>query len=96
MLLYDVEALPEEAACVLYALANAEIREDEVFDHLTELLISQTQDVSAQAIANALWAHNVVGKLPPSELLQSWAFDKIGLVGFPEAMDPDLFEDPEL
>lgn len=96
MLRSDVEALPQEAACVLYALANAEIREDEVFDHLTEVLISQTQDVSAQAIANALWAHNVVGKLPPSKLLQSWAFDKIGLVGFPEELDPELFEDPEL
>ena len=82
MLDADIRASPEEAACVLYALGNAGIREDEVFEHLTDLMMTQVESVGAQAMANALWAHNVVGKLPPPALLQSWASDKLGLVGF--------------
>ncbi|KAI2506771.1 hypothetical protein MHU86_7666 [Fragilaria crotonensis] len=82
MLDADIHASPEEAACVLYALGNAGIREDEVFEHLTEIMMTQVESVGAQAMANALWAHNVVGKLPPPALLQSWASDKLGLVGF--------------
>jgi hypothetical protein len=82
MLDADVHASPEEAACVLYALGNAGIREDDVFEHLTDSMMSQVECVGAQAMANALWAHNVVGKLPPPALLQSWASDKLGLTGF--------------
>jgi hypothetical protein len=82
MLDADVRASAEEAACVLYALGNAGIREDEVFEHLTDIMMTQVESVGAQAMANALWAHNVVGKLPPPALLQSWASDKLGLVGF--------------
>jgi hypothetical protein len=89
MLASDIHAAPTEAACVLYSLGNVGIREDEVFEHLSEVMMSQMEDVGAQAMANALWAHNVVGKLPPSKLMQSWAADKLGLVGV-QPFDPEF------
>ena len=94
MLDTDIHASPTEAACVLYALGNAGIREDEVFEHLTEIMMSQLEHVGAQAMSNVLWAHNMVGKLPPPKLLQSWASDKLGLTGF-LPFNPDVEWDAE-
>jgi len=37
--------------------------------------------VSAQSIANALWAHQEVGIKPPQSLFDSWAFGMVNVVG---------------
>jgi hypothetical protein len=92
----DMNPSPKETACVLYALGNAGIRDDTLFEHLTEAMMAKVEAVGAQAMANALWAHNVVGKLPPPALLRSWATKKLGLSGFsvsfPESDLPNLTE----
>jgi hypothetical protein len=84
----DVQLSTKEAACVLFALGYADAREDDVFTHLGDVLMGQVDSVSAQAIANALWAHNQVGKLAPPKLLESWASSKLGLVGL-QPIDPE-------
>jgi len=71
---------PQEAANILYALARLNIRDDDVFKNLTEGLLNQINDTSAQAIANCLWAHRAVHITPPQQLVDQWASQKLGLV----------------
>lgn len=69
------------AATTLYALGTLRFCDEEVFNKLSGIILSQIQDASAQAIANALWAYEVVDLEPPNELLNSWAIQRLGLVG---------------
>jgi len=69
----------QEAANMLFALGKLQIREREVFASLSSILRTQLHEATSQAIANALWAHEVVGIEPPPELLSTWAQDRLGM-----------------
>jgi hypothetical protein len=69
------------AATALYALGKMEIRDEYVFDKLSQIMISHIDDASAQAVANALWAHKRVQLRPPKEMLNLWAIQKLGVTG---------------
>merc|ERR1712232_5833 len=81
MLDSDVSASPKEAACVLYALATMGVTEDEIFSNLTSSMISQMDQVSAQALANTLYAYKTANKRPPRTLLDAWVTERLGIVG---------------
>ena len=73
---------PQEASIVLYALGRMNIRDVQVFHHLTQsILHHHIHTASAQTIANILWAHRTVFIDPPPQLLERWATLKLpGLV----------------
>ena len=72
---------PKEAASTLYTLGRLNFRDEEAFEKLSRVLIDHIEDVSAQAIANTLWAYRAVELTPPTDLLNLWATQKLGLVG---------------
>ena len=72
---------PKEAASTLYTLGRLNFRDEEAFEKLSRVLIEHIEDVSAQAIANTLWAYRAVELTPPTDLLNLWATQKLGLVG---------------
>lgn len=67
----------QEASNMIYALGRLNIREEDLFAGLSLILKSQIHNANSQAIANALWGHEVVGFEPPSELLSVWARDTL-------------------
>lgn len=69
----------QEAANILYALGKLQICDAIAFESFSYILMSHLQNASSQGIANALWAHDVVGLDPPRELLGCWAREKLGL-----------------
>jgi hypothetical protein len=73
---------PQEASIVLYALGRMNIRDVQVFRHLTQAILRHhIHTASAQTIANILWAHRTVFIEPPPQLLERWATVKLpGLV----------------
>ena len=71
---------PQEAANVLHAMGKMDVRDDVVFRHLSQQMLDQIDSTSAQAIANAMWAHRAVHLEPPQRLLDTWATQKLGLV----------------
>jgi hypothetical protein len=73
---------PQEASIILYALGRMNIRDVEVFRHLTQAILRHhIHTASAQTIANILWAHRTVFIEPPPQLLDRWATVKLpGLV----------------
>jgi len=72
--------MPQEAANILYALGRLNIRDDEFFKLLSNIILERIELASAQSIANVLWAHRAVHITPPQMLLDSWAIEKLGLV----------------
>jgi hypothetical protein len=65
---------PQEASIVLYALGRRNIRDVQVFRHLTQAILRHhIHTASAQTIANILWAHRTVFIEPPPQLLERWA-----------------------
>ena len=72
--------LPQEAASILVALGRMHVRDEGLFRQLTRHMLDQMDATSAQAIANALWAHRAVHLEPPQQLLERWAEHKLGLV----------------
>jgi hypothetical protein len=74
---------PQEAANILYALGRLDIRDDDVFKMLSNIILEQIDATSAQAIANVLWAHRAVYIKPPQKLFDTWAIQKLGLVAVP-------------
>jgi len=41
----------------------------------------QLEDATTQTIANALWAHESVDLVAPGQLFDSWAKEKLDIVG---------------
>ena len=72
---------PKAASTALYALGRLQLRDKQIFNQLSEIIISQIDNTSAQAVANALWAHKKVQLRPPKEMLNLWAIQKLGLSG---------------
>jgi hypothetical protein len=58
----------QEAANILYALGRLNIRDEDVFKILSNIMLDQIEGTSAQAIANVIWAHRVVYITPPQKL----------------------------
>lgn len=77
---------PQEASNILYALGRMNIRDESVFRNLTDLILEQIDSVSAQTVANVLWAHRAVHLEPPRLLLDKWAGRR--LPGLVFASDP--------
>mmetsp|Transcript_18267 Transcript_18267/g.37965 ORF Transcript_18267/g.37965 Transcript_18267/m.37965 type:complete len:388 (+) Transcript_18267:1-1164(+) len=74
------ECTCQEAANALYALGRLQIRDEESFSSLSAIILNRMQEATSQAIANALWAHEIVDLQPPRELLDCWAQENLGLV----------------
>lgn len=72
---------PQEAANVLYALGMMQIKDEETFSCMNSVLMGQLEEATSQTIANALWAHDIVGLVPPRLLFDSWAKEKLDIVG---------------
>lgn len=70
---------PQEAANVMMALGRMNIQDERVFQVLSDDMLDQLGAASAQAIANALWAHQTVHITPPYQLLDQWASERLGL-----------------
>jgi hypothetical protein len=77
----SLRATPEEAATVLFVLGTSKVYDEQLYDNLTRIMVQRIDQASAQAIANALWAHQAVQMSPPQQLLETWATKKIGIVG---------------
>jgi hypothetical protein len=75
----DVET--REASSILYSLANLGFRDKQVFDDLANKIVAQIDSTSAQSVANTLYAFRTVQLPPPSQLLELWARDTLGLEG---------------
>lgn len=71
----------QEAANVLYALGKMKIRDKETFECMDEVLMRNLDGANTQAIANALWAHECVNIAPHRQLFDSWALEKLNIVG---------------
>lgn len=79
-LLSPNEINAQEAANMLFALGKLQLFEsDALFESLSSVLRNRLHEATPQAIANALWAHDVVGIEPPPELLSTWAQDRLGI-----------------
>lgn len=72
---------PQEAANVLYALGKMHIRDKKTFDCMNSVLMGSLDKATPQTIANALWAHDSVNLVPPRQLFDSWAKEKLDIVG---------------
>ena len=82
-------ASTQEAANIIYSLGRLNIRDEEVFNHLSSILMENIEETSAQAIANVLWAHRIVHIPPPRELLDRWTIKKLGLISVQPRFDLD-------
>lgn len=70
----------QEAANMLFALGKLKLFENDAwFESLSSILRNRLHEATPQAIANALWAHEVVDIEPPPELLSTWAQDRLGM-----------------
>lgn len=74
-------ATSQEAANVLYAFGRMHIRDEETFSCMNAVLMRQLDKSTTEAIANALWAHDSVNLQPPRLLFDSWAKEKLDIVG---------------
>eukprot|EP00557_Chaetoceros_sp_GSL56_P004048 CAMPEP_0176504732 /NCGR_PEP_ID=MMETSP0200_2-20121128/16100_1 /TAXON_ID=947934 /ORGANISM="Chaetoceros sp., Strain GSL56" /LENGTH=830 /DNA_ID=CAMNT_0017904203 /DNA_START=440 /DNA_END=2932 /DNA_ORIENTATION=- len=72
---------PQEASNVLYALAKMCIKDEHTFNSMNQVLMRQPENATTQTIANALWAHETIGLIPPRQLFNSWAKEKLHIVG---------------
>ena len=77
----NLNVTPKLASTALYAMGKLQLRDEEIFNNLSQIIISQIESTSAQAVANALWAHKRVQLRPPKEMLNLWAIQKLGLTG---------------
>jgi hypothetical protein len=82
-----LDAKPKEAASILCSLGRMDIRDEDVFRILSQSMLDQIGNASAQAVANVLWAHRAVHIAPPQSLLDSWASRKLGLVAVQPRID---------
>ena len=48
---------------------------------MNTVLMRQLETATTQTIANALWAHDNVDLQPPRQLFDSWAKEKLDIVG---------------
>jgi hypothetical protein len=69
---------PQVASIILYSLGRMNIRDRDVFHHLTDFVLEyQIKSANAQTIANILWAHSTVHIEPPQQLLERWTMLKL-------------------
>ena len=81
----DLSPTTQEAANILYALGRLRVDDEATFTMLSQLIMDQLDTCTAQAIANTLWAFHELGLSPPHRLLEGWASEKLGMVGFVNA-----------
>lgn len=72
----------QEASNMIYALGKLHIRDSDLFNALSLILMNSIQGATSQAIANALWAYDNVALEPPIELMGCWAREKLGMDAF--------------
>ncbi len=84
---------PQEAANVLYALGKMRIKDKNTFSCMNAVIMRQLEMSTTQTIANALWAHECVQFRPPRQLFDSWAKEKLDIVGlYYQEDDPNGIE----
>ena len=76
--LYELKL--QEATTILYALGRLDIRDEWIFDQLSQLVLSKVENTSSPAIARIFWAHRQVHLKPPQDILDAWASKKLGLI----------------
>lgn len=69
----------QEAANMIYALGRLNIRDELLFSELSSIIEKNIQNATSQAIANALWGHDMVDLAPPPDLLSFWARSLLSL-----------------
>lgn len=69
----------QEAANMIYALGRLNIRDELLFSELSSIIEKNIQNATSQAIANALWGHDMVDLAPPPDLLSYWARSLLSL-----------------
>jgi hypothetical protein len=69
----------QEAANMIYALGRLNIRDELLFSELSSIIEKNIQSATSQAIANALWGHDMVDLAPPPDLLSFWARSLLSL-----------------
>ena len=81
---------PQECSMVLQAMGQLDVYDVAVFRHLTHRILEHIDDVSAQSVAVALWAHRAVHQAPPQALMDQWARHKLGIVAIelPSGLGP--------
>lgn len=84
------QSTPQEAANVIYAMGTMMIRDDDLFDCMNRVVMNNLDEATTQTIANVLWAHDRVNLTPPQTLFDSWAKEKLDIVGL--YLDKDGFE----
>lgn len=72
---------PQEAANVMYALGKMMVRDEEMFACMNNVVMMNLDQATTQTIANALWAHDRVNLTPPQQLFDSWAKEKLDIIG---------------
>ena len=77
--LRGIDASPQEAASILFALGRLDIRDEVIFRNLSGVLMDQINETTAQSVASVLWAHRAVHIAPPQELMDRWASARLGL-----------------
>lgn len=65
---------------MMYALGQLDIRDQDFFDRLSNIIVDGIANADSQTIANALWAYQAVYLPPPQNLINHWAQGKLGLV----------------
>jgi len=75
------QTTPQEAANVMYGLGKMKLRDEKTFSCMNAVVMSHLEDATTQTIANTLWAHDCVNLAPPQQLFDSWAKEKLDIVG---------------
>ncbi|GKZ01026.1 hypothetical protein MPSEU_001054000 [Mayamaea pseudoterrestris] len=70
---------PQECSVILHSLAWMDIRDDAIYEALTQCMLAQIDQTNAQAVATVLWAHETVHISPPQLLLNKYANVKLGM-----------------
>ena len=72
---------PQEAANVMYALGKMYVRDEETFSCMNSIVMRNLDQATTQTIANTLWAHDRVNLTPPQQMFDSWAKEKLDIIG---------------
>lgn len=70
----------QEVSNILYACGKLQIRHIPTIEYMNQMLLENCMpDITAQAMANTLWAYHQLQLDPDPKLLNTWAFEKLQL-----------------
>ena len=71
---------PQDCSLILSTLARMDVRDEAVFNSISQSLLSQMDVTSSEVISDVLRAHGAVHIAPPQRLMGDWASVKLGVV----------------